>query len=184
MFHLKWNYKWSFCVCHFTKDDAFKVHVVVFYKNFFPIYSWIICQYMFIPYFVYLFMCGGTFGFVTRVYVPQSSQQRFGVMDIKAPSACHSSQVLDRPCYSSPLRSWIDRVIALRSRMDHVIALRQISVTAQCYSCILFRRSQDGAWGHVDLKTRREERPSAQERERASFGSSIYMFISPWACPV
>ena len=38
------------------------------------------------------------------------------------------------------LRSWIDRVIALRSLMDHVIALRQISVTAQCYSSILFRR--------------------------------------------
>ena len=38
------------------------------------------------------------------------------------------------------LRSWIDHVIALRSRMDHVVALRQISVTAQCYSSILFRR--------------------------------------------
>ena len=39
-----------------------------------------------------------------RVYVPLffvSSLQRFGVMDIKAPLACHSSQVLDRPCYSS-----------------------------------------------------------------------------------
>ena len=38
------------------------------------------------------------------MYVPRffvSSQQGFGVMDIKAPSACHSSQVLDRPCYSS-----------------------------------------------------------------------------------
>ena len=42
--------------------------------------------------------------YVTRVYVPWffvSSQQRFGVKDMKAPSACHSSQVLDRPCYSS-----------------------------------------------------------------------------------
>ena len=29
------------------------------------------------------------------------SQQRFGVTDIKAPSACHSSQVFDRRCYSS-----------------------------------------------------------------------------------
>ena len=41
---------------------------------------------------------------VTRVYVPRffvSSQQRFGVMDIKAPSPSHGSQVLDRPCYSS-----------------------------------------------------------------------------------
>ena len=39
-----------------------------------------------------------------RVYAPRffvSSQQRFGVTDIKAPSAGHSSQVLDRPCYSS-----------------------------------------------------------------------------------
>ena len=61
--------------------------------------------------------------FVRRVYVPRffiSSQQRFGMMDIKAPSACHSSQVLDD-------------VIALRTRMDHVIALRQISVTALFY---------------------------------------------------
>ena len=42
--------------------------------------------------------------FVRRVYVPRffiSSQQRFGMMDIKAPSVCHSSWVLDRPCYSS-----------------------------------------------------------------------------------
>ena len=30
-----------------------------------------------------------------------SSQQRFGVTDMKAPSVCHSSRVLDRPCYSS-----------------------------------------------------------------------------------
>ena len=30
-----------------------------------------------------------------------SSQQRFGVTDIKAPSACHSSQVSKGPCYSS-----------------------------------------------------------------------------------
>ena len=37
---------------------------------------------------------------VMRVYVPRlfvSSQQRFGVTDIKAPSACHSSWVLDKP---------------------------------------------------------------------------------------
>ena len=41
---------------------------------------------------------------VMQVYVPRffvSSQQRFGVTDIKAPSACHSSQVLDRLCHSS-----------------------------------------------------------------------------------
>ena len=41
---------------------------------------------------------------VMQAYVPRlfvSSQQRFGLTDIKAPSACHSSQVLDRLCYSS-----------------------------------------------------------------------------------
>ena len=55
-----------------------------------------------------------------------SSQQRFGVMDIKALIAsqllglrlCYSSQVSNRPC----------------------IALRQISVSALCYSSILFRK--------------------------------------------
>ena len=70
-------------------------------------------------------------GTVMRVYVPQffvSSQQRFAVTDITAPRRV------------TALRSRIDRVIALRSWIDRVIALRQISVTAQCYSSILFRR--------------------------------------------
>ena len=49
-------------------------------------------------------------------------------------------RTLKPPLRVTALRSWIDRVIAFRSRMDHVIALRQISVTAQCYSSILFRR--------------------------------------------
>ena len=51
-----------------------------------------------------LFTSGSqSIGSVTRVCVPLFfvlSQQRFGVTDIKAPSACHSSQVMDRPCYS------------------------------------------------------------------------------------
>ena len=55
-----------------------------------------------------------------------SSQQRFGMMDVKALGV-------------TALRSWTDSVTALRSRMDRVIALRQISVTAPCYSSILFR---------------------------------------------
>ena len=57
-----------------------------------------------------------------------SSQQRFGVTDIKAP-----------PRHVTALGPWTDHVIALRSRADRVIALRQISVTAQSYSSILFR---------------------------------------------
>ena len=74
---------------------------------------------------------GKEHGTVTRVYVPQffvSSQQRNEMTDIKAPSVCHRSRVLDRPCYRSQVAK------------GHVIALRQISATAQCYSSILFRR--------------------------------------------
>ena len=62
---------------------------------------------------------------VRRVSAPRffvSSQQRFGVMDIKAP-------------WAGALRSWTDRVIALR----------EISVTVQCYSSILFRREQENS---------------------------------------
>ena len=47
---------------------------------------------------------------------------------------------LKPPRRVTALGSWTDHVIAVRSWMDHVIALRQISVTAQCYSSILFRR--------------------------------------------
>ena len=52
-------------------------------------------------------------------------------------------RTLKPPRRVTALRSWIDRVIALRSQMDRGIALRQISVTAQCYSSILFRREQE-----------------------------------------
>ena len=64
--------------------------------------------------------------------------------------------------------------------MDHVIALRQSSVTALFYL-------EDGRKIHLrgvrarvfDPKTRSDERPSTRvrERERASFGSSLYMFF-------
>ena len=74
-------------------------------------------------------------------------------------SACHSS--------------WTDHLTALRSRTDHVIALRQISVTAPCYSSILFRKQQENpssrkAWGYADPKMRREE--SGEECQRAGVG--------------
>ena len=109
------------------------------------------------------------------MYVPRffvSSQQRFGVTDIKAPSACHSSWVLDRPCY---------HVIGLRSRMDHVISLRQISVTAQCYSSILFRRYQENPSSRrKGMSIQRCEEKSApacgvRGWGREPFSSSFYM---------
>ena len=102
--------------------------------------------------------------------------------------SCHNKDLewrtLKPPRRVTALRSWIDHVIALRSWMEHVIALRQISVTAQCYSSILAGKSTFEEWGHIDPKTRGEERPGAGERQWASFGSSIYMFLSPCACPV
>ena len=110
---------------------------------------------------------------VTRVSVPQFlvlSQQRFGMTDIKAPR------------HVTALRSWTDRVIVLRSQMDHVIALRQISVTAQCYSSILFRRLQ----GDPSLKKRREWRSPPvhvhtweRESDREFLAPSFICFLPP-----
>ena len=82
------------------------------------------------------------------------------------------------------LRSWIDRVIALRSQMDHVTALTQISVTALFY---LEDSRKIHLWGmrarrSKDMRRRAPQR--AGERERAGSGSSIYMFLSPWASPM
>ena len=70
--------------------------------------------------------------------------------------------------------------------MDHVIALRQINVTAQCYSSILFRRQQENPSSRREgTSIQRHEEKSAparrRERERAGFGSSVCMFLSPWA---
>ena len=86
---------------------------------------------------------------VTRVYVPRffvSSQQRFGVTDIKAPLGV------------AALRSWIDCVIALRSQMDRVIALRQISVTAHVTALFYLEDSRKNP-------SSRREGTSIQRRE-------------------
>ena len=102
-----------------------------------------------------------------------SSQQRFGVTDIKAPQ------------HVTALGSWTNRVIALRSRMDHVIALRQISVTAQCYSSILFRRWQENPSLRCEgtLIQRHEEKSTPargreREKERASPLAPLFICLS------
>ena len=56
--------------------------------------------------------------------------------------------------------SWTDRVIALASPTDHVIALRQISVTALCYSSVLFRKEQE------NTSSRGEGMPTQRHEER------------------
>ena len=92
--------------------------------------------------------------------------------------SCHNKdleqRILKPPRRVTALGSWIDCVIALRSRKDHVIALRQFSVTAQCYSSILFRRLQENpSLRREGTSIQRHEEKSAPacgggERERES----------------
>ena len=113
--------------------------------------------------------------FLRRVYAPQffvSSQQRCGVTDIQAPRGV------------TALRSWTDNIIALRSQMDRVIALRQISVTALFYLEDSRKIHLRGVRARLSKDAKRRESQRTGERARASFGSSFYMFLSPWACPV
>ena len=76
------------------------------------------------------------------------------------PSARHSSQVLDKPCYSSQ--------------------------ADQCYSSILFRRQQE----NPRLKEKRVEECVGREKERervcerALWLLLLYVFFSTWACPM
>ena len=95
-------------------------------------------------------------------------------------------RTLKPPQRVTTLRPGIDRVTALMSRMDHVMALRKISVTALFY---LEDRRKIHLWGVRACQSKDTRRRAPQcvwggERERASFGSSFYMFIFPWACPM
>ena len=65
--------------------------------------------------------------------------------------------------------------------MDRVIALRQISVTAHCYSSILFRRQQANPSSRREgtlIQRREKKNAPVRRRERDLFGSSFYMFFS------
>ena len=99
--------------------------------------------------------------YVSRFFV--SSQQRFGVTDVKAPRRV------------TALRSWIDRVIAPRSPMDHVITLRQISVTALFY---LEDSRKIHLWG-VRARLSKDTRKRAPQRvgERVSPLALALLFI-------
>ena len=93
-------------------------------------------------------------------------------------------RTLKPPHRVTALRSWIDCVAALRSRMDHVIALRQISVTALFYLEDSRKIHLQGVRARQSKDTRRRAPQHGGERERVGSGSSIYMFLSPWACPM
>ena len=100
-----------------------------------------------------------------------SSQERFGVTDIKAPLGV------------SQLLGLGQTVLQLSGLEWTIIALRQISVIAPCYSSILFRRQQENP--SLRCEAMSIQRRKVQGREREPFGSSFYMFFpSPWACPM
>ena len=123
---------------------------------------------------------------------PSTPEQVFRVRSGCQVSVC--SSVLSR--HNTDWESWtlrpLRRVTALGSWTDRVIALREISVTSQCCSSILFRRQQENPSSkHEGMSTQRHEEKRApgrgreREREREPFSSSFYMlFSSPWACPM
>ena len=90
---------------------------------------------------------------------------------------------LKHPRHATALGSWIDRVIALGSQTDHAIALRQISVIAQCYSSILFRRKQENPSSrHEGTSIQRCEEKSAPARGRERELALAPLFI--WFLPL
>ena len=119
------------------------------------------------------------FGSVTWVYVPRffvSSQQRFGVTDIKAPSACHSSQVLDRPCFTSQVSNGPLQLLEKSVLQLNVTALFYLEDSRKIHLWgVRARRSKD---------TRRRVPQRAGERERKLALAPLFMFISPWASPM
>ena len=98
---------------------------------------------------------------VTWVYAPWffvSSQQRFGLTDIKAPSACHSPQVLDRPCYSSQ--------VSKGPCYSSEKSVLQFNVTALFYSEDSRKIHLWGVRAHRSKDARRRALQCAGERER------------------
>ena len=65
--------------------------------------------------------------------------------------------------------------------MDHVVALRQISITAQCYSSILFRRQQENPSSRREGRSiQRHEETSAPAcgKERALALAPLFICLS------
>ena len=113
---------------------------------------------------------------------PSTPEQVFRVRSGCQVSVC--SSVLSR--HNTDWESWtlrpLRRVTALGSWTDRVIALREISVTSQCCSSILFRRQQENPSSkHEGMSTQRHEEKRApgrgRERERESESPLAPLFI-------
>ena len=102
-----------------------------------------------------------------------SSQQRFGVTDIKALGVSQLLGLGQTMLYLSGLEQMVLQL------------LDKSSVTALCYSSILFRKYQENPSSRrEDMSTQRREEKSTpvrgRQRERPwRFGSSFYMFFPP-----
>ena len=93
-----------------------------------------------------------------------SSHQKFEAMDIKILS---TSQLLDIPCYSSRF-------------LDRPCYSYQISVTAPCYSSVLFRKQQENTSSrHEGMPTQRHR----GERERPGPLAALFIGFPPTPPP-
>ena len=100
-----------------------------------------------------------------------SSQQRFGVTDIKALGVSQLSGLGQTVLQLSGLEQTMLQLLEKSVLQLHVTALFYLENS---------RKSILQALGHVDPKTRREERPERErEREPFPFGSSFYMSFPP-----
>ena len=110
---------------------------------------------------------------VTRVYVPWffvSSQQRFRVTDIKALGA-------------SQLSGLGQTMLQLLGKS--VLQLRATALFYLDNNRKIHPRGVRACWPKdAKRKAPQHAREGERDRERESFGSSFYMFFSPWPCPM
>ena len=88
-------------------------------------------------------------------------------MDIKTPSACHSSWVLDRPCYSSQVSN------------RRVMVLRQISVKALFYLEDSMNIHLRGVRARRSKEAKRRVPQCVGERERELALAPLFMCPLP-----
>ena len=95
------------------------------------------------------------------------------------PSARHSSRVLDKPCYSSQANQCYSSVLFKRQQ-ENPSSKREGMSTQRFEGKRVEERVEEGERGRE--RERAHTCGRGRERESASFGSSFYVFPSPWAC--
>ena len=91
--------------------------------------------------------------------------------DFKAPSAGHSSQVLDRPCCSSQVSNGLLQLLEKSVSQSRVTALFYLEDSRKIHL--------GGVRAHGPKDAKRRAPHRAGGRERGPFGSSFYVFFLP-----